>query len=223
MEKTLKILFFGKKGHWATKMCLDFLYNNNVETESYIGVRGDKFPDDVGWLEFDLLISFSSPWVIPKFLLDKSKTASLNFHPGPPEYPGIGCTNFAIYNEEKVFGVTCHHMKEKVDIGKIVKVRRFPIFDDDGVKELTDRCYHHLYTLFVDVVGGFIFDGGLPTENEEWTRSPYTRQQLNELCRLDLNMNADEMRRRVRALSFPGYPGAFIELNGIRFDANDGE
>jgi len=221
MKDKIKVLFFGKKDHWATKLCRDFLNSNNIQTQSYIGMRGDKFPEDVGWLEFDLLISFSSPWVIPKFLLDKPKVAALNFHPGPPEYPGIGCTNFAIYNEENVFGVTCHHMNEAVDTGQIVKVRRFPIFDEDGVKELTDRCYHHLYALFVDVVGGVVLGDELITAKEEWTRKPYTRQQLNELCRLELSMSADEMARRIRALKFPGYPGAFVELNGIRFDVQD--
>ena len=39
--------------------------------------------------------------VLKKTFLDKIKVASINFHPGPPDYRGIGCANFAIINQEK--------------------------------------------------------------------------------------------------------------------------
>lgn len=217
----IKILFFGKKDHWATEKCLEFLKNNKVMMEAYTGCRDDRFPEDVGGFEFDLLISFSSPWVIPVYLLEKANVASLNFHPGPPDYPGIGCTNFAIYNEEKTFGVTCHHMDEKVDAGAIVEVRHFPLFETDSVKTLTDRCYHHLFALFVSVISDCIADKKLASSPETWTRKPYTRKQLNELCRIELDMEQKEIAKRVRAAAFPGHPGAFLELHGIRFQAQD--
>lgn len=84
------------------------------------------------------MISYLCPWILPEHLLERAKVASVNFHPGPPEYPGIGCTNFAIYNQEVIFGMTCHHMATRVDTGKIVAVRRFPLFPTDTVLSLTE-------------------------------------------------------------------------------------
>ena len=62
-----------------------------------MGNRDDKFPEDIEWWKGDYIVSFLSPWVISNSLLNRAKKASINFHPAPPEYPGIGCTNFAIY------------------------------------------------------------------------------------------------------------------------------
>ena len=215
-----KILFFGNKEHWATARCLKFLSNMKCDVESYLGVRGDKFPEDLGWSEYDLVISFSSPWIIPLRLLEKAFIGAINFHPGPPEYPGIGCTNFAIYDEKMVYGVTCHLMAEKVDTGPIIMVRRFPLFPNDTVKSLTDRCYYYMYAMFVDVVGIAVSEARLITSAETWKRQPYTRKQLNDLCCIELDMSPDEIRRRVRATSYPGYPGAHLELHGISFQAD---
>ena len=63
----------------------------------------------------------------------KSKTAAINFHPASPEYPGTGCNNFALYENAGEYGVTCHYMAPKADTGKIIKVKRFPVFANDDV------------------------------------------------------------------------------------------
>ena len=59
--------------------------------------------------------------IIKKNLINNCKIAAINFHPGPPEYRGIGCLNFALYNNEKFYGCTSHIMNEKIDDGKTGK------------------------------------------------------------------------------------------------------
>ncbi len=216
----MKILFFGKKAHSSTDKCLDFLSSNNIEVESYIGVRSDRFPEEFMLHDYDWIISFSSPWIIPEIILGKAKNAAINFHPGTPDYPGIGCTNFAIYDEKKEFGVTCHHMINHVDSGEIISVDRFPLLASDTVKSLTDRCYEHMSELFIKVMEEVISTGKLAASSEKWTRKPYTRRELNALCRIDLDMSENEVRKRVRATTFPEYPGAYINLHGIKFIAS---
>lgn len=148
------------------------------------------------------------------------KISAINFHPGPPEYPGIGCTNFAIYNGEKEFGITVHHMQEKVDTGDIIHVERFPIFDNDTVYSLTQRCYAYIYIAFVKIFSIILSDKPLPSSNETWKRKPFTRKELNDLCVITKDMSDDETRRRVRATCYPKARGAFIELAGMRFSAD---
>ena len=183
----MKILFFAKAGHWATEQCLEKLKQTGADFVLFKGARNDPFPEINSIEGIDYVMSFSSQWIIPESVLSLARYASLNFHPGSPEYPGIGCTNFALYERETAFGVTCHHMHSKVDTGPIVKVNRFDIYENDSV--------------------------------EHWARKPFTRHELNELGRISLNMSADEVQRRVHAMAFPGYPGAFIEFQGVRFEA----
>ena len=51
--------------------------------------------------KYDIIINYLGSWIIPKKNLNQTKFININFHPGPPEYPGTGCYNFALYNNEK--------------------------------------------------------------------------------------------------------------------------
>jgi methionyl-tRNA formyltransferase len=150
--------------------------------------------------------------------LENAGKAAINFHPGSPEYPGIGCTNFAIYDEAPEFGITCHHMAEAVDTGPIIEVRRFPLLPGDSVLDLTLRCYENILECFIDILENILLARSLPESKENWTRAPYTRRELNDLCRIDTEISEREMHRRIRATVFPNAPGPYIELHGVRFD-----
>jgi methionyl-tRNA formyltransferase len=182
------------------------------------GKRGDALPAEALAWTGDWLISYLSPWIIPESLYARASQGALNFHPGSPDYPGIGCTNFAIYNGEKEFGITCHHLAAKVDTGPVVAVRRFPLLESDSVWTLTQRCYEEIFALFTQVMDGIRAGQPLPRSPEHWTRKPYTRKELNDLCALKLEMGEAEILRRVRALTFPGMPGAYLLVDGKKIE-----
>ncbi len=188
-----------------------------------VGKWGDPFPTSCSEWGGDVIISYLSPWIVPPWLLKRARIAAINFHPGPPEYPGIGCTNFAIYKAEVEYGITAHHMTERVDTGPIISVRRFPILKDDTVVSLTQRCYEHLVSLFRDVIAEFFSTGRFPVSGEQWKRESYKRRDLEELCRITTNMPEEEVARRIKATTYPGMPGAYIELYGYRFEYSDVE
>lgn len=217
----MNILYFGKRGMSQCESAEAFLRSHGCNVEAYFGIRGDTRPEEheLNSSGYDLVISFCSPWIIPGSILKAARIAALNFHPGPPEYPGIGCTNFAIYNNETTFGIVCHHMAEKVDTGPIVCVKRFPLYPTDSVLSLTQRCYDVMSAAFAEVLGEIISTRRIPAAAATWARRPYRRRELNELCRLTLDMPRAEMARRIRATEFPGAQGAYIELNGFRFNA----
>ena len=83
--------------------------------------------------EGEYIVCFRSLFVLPKRLIDSASIAAINFHPAPPEYPGSGCINFALYDEVSGYGVTAHFMNELVDNGKIIEVRRFPVAPYDNL------------------------------------------------------------------------------------------
>jgi methionyl-tRNA formyltransferase len=216
-------LFYGKKGDPFVSRAAEFISLHASDSEIVLGKRGDVFPGNTAYWDGDVIISYLSPWIIPEYVLKKAKKAAINFHPGPPEYPGIGCTNFAIYNEERVFGVTCHHMAQQVDTGDIIEVKRFPVFATDTVFSITQQCYAHILSLFFDIVGCLLVGKQLPASTETWQRRPYRRAELDALCEIKADMSENEICRRVRAVTYPEAPGAFIQLAGFRFNKSNAE
>jgi methionyl-tRNA formyltransferase len=180
---------------------------NNVSI--FCGRLDDPFPE-FAKEKFNILISYLSPWIIPAEALEKADIA-INFHPGPPEYPGTGCFNFALYDRVKSYGVTCHHMKAKVDTGTIVKVVRFPVENNDGVLSLTLKSYANMFALYTEIVD-LLATGGrrLPTSEENWTRAPFKRAELEDLCRIRPEAGLEEIKRVVRATYYPGMPGPYF-------------
>lgn len=192
--------------------CVDFLKGHSKKVELLVGDREDPFPLDrcIEW-DGEFLLSYLSPWIVPSPVLRNVAVAAINFHPGPPEYPGIGCTNFALYHREREYGVTAHHMVEEVDSGPIIAVRRFPVPPDETVYALTQRCYQEIRSLFKEVVTSYLETGILPISKERWTRRPTTRGDLDRLCAIDLQMSQEEVERRVRATTYPGMPGHYLK------------
>ena len=183
------------------------------------GNVGSHLDDDLHWHKPDYVISFLSPWIIPKSLLSSAKKAAINFHPGSPRYPGSGCYNFAIYEKAEEYGVTCHHMNEKVDTGDIIMTSYFKISPYETVESLKLKSMNHLLFIFEKIVHSICTSDMLHKSNEQWLCEPYTKKQLDELCKITPNtMNDDEILLRIQATAYSNNHGAaFVEIAGKRF------
>jgi methionyl-tRNA formyltransferase len=211
------IVVFAKEKPGLTDIVC-YLRRNFVNVKIFKGCVGDAFPNKAFVNKYDICISYMSPWVIPHKLLLTIKDFAINFHPGPPEYRGIGCTNFAIYNNASKYGVTAHLMDTQVDSGKIIKVSYFPILLEDTLLELTQKCYKQLLGLFYDVFDYYCKNVELPKCNKKWSKRLYTRKELNDLCRIQKGMSRIEVKKRVKATNFPNMPKAYIQMFGCRFE-----
>src|SRR4051812_40062356 len=98
-KSDIDILFICKADDQFSSQAADFILLHYPEATIIYSTRHDPFPEELLDWQGDLIISYLSQWIIPGKVLEKASMAALNFHPGPPEYPGIGCTNFAIYDE----------------------------------------------------------------------------------------------------------------------------
>lgn len=215
----MRVLFLSKKENTFAERASEYLKLHFTDPMIYFGTRHEKLPGEILTWKGDLLISFISQWIIPQELLQNARMA-INFHPGSPEYPGIGCTNFAIYNGEKEYGVTCHHMSSKVDTGQIIAVKRFPISEDDSVYSVTQRSYENLEAMFYEIMNGLLENRGLPESGEKWKRLPYTRKQLNDLCYIAPDMSAEEVEKRIRATTYET-PWAYTKIGKHVFKLKD--
>lgn len=216
----MRITLFIKPDKPMVKEVIDYLVKHLGTVTVYQAERNDPFPKKAFNGSPDILISYLSPWIIPGRILNSTKFWNINFHPGPPEYPGIGCFNFAIYDKKKIYGVTAHLMNEKVDSGRIIGVKKFPLLKSDSVYSLSMKSYEHMLSLFLKVMDFILKKKKLPHCNETWKRAPYTRKELDALCKLDPNMTKSEIERRVKATTYPDMPGAYMNISGYRFECS---
>jgi methionyl-tRNA formyltransferase len=211
-----RVLFLGKKENLFAERAAEFICKHFNDPVLFIGDRHDKLPAEVLNWKGDLLISFIGSWIIPDTVLQQASYAAINFHPGSPEYPGTGCTNFAIYNGEKEYGVTCHYMKATVDTGNIIAVKRFPLKEDDTVYGATQQCYKLIENLFYEIMDCILQGNPLPASAEQWKRKPYTRKELNELCYIRPDMPQEEVEKRIRATTYR-WPWAYTKIGNRIF------
>lgn len=211
------VLFLGKRDDEHAEKALQFCRTNFADVTGHLGKWGDPLPGDLGGWDGDYIISYLSRWVVPGSLLARARVAAINFHPGPPEYPGIGCINFALYEDVRQYGATCHHMAPRVDTGAIIGVKRFPIFPADSVASLLSRTYDHQLELFHEIASLILEARELPASEERWTRKPFTRREFSELGRITPEMGREEIARRVRATTFGAWRPV-VELQGFVFE-----
>lgn len=211
------LLFLGKKEDTYCTKGLNFCLANFKNVTTCLGNWGEPLSDDILKWKGDYIISYLSRWIIPESLLANARIGAINFHPAPPDYPGIGCFNFALYEGAKEYGVTCHHMKPNVDTGDIIEVKRFPILLTDDVAQLITRTYDYQLVLFYKIMSLIILGEKLPQSKEKWIRKPFTRKELDELSRITPEMDKLEILRRIKATYFGSWKPV-IELYGISFE-----
>jgi methionyl-tRNA formyltransferase len=221
-KQSFSLLFLGKANDPDCARALAFCRQHFAPVTYCLGNWGDPLPTEILAWEGDYIISYLSRWVVPGALLQRARIAAINFHPASPEYPGIGCNNFALYEDAKEYGVTCHHMAPRVDTGSIIAVRRFPVYPEDDVDALLKRTYENQIALFLEIAQIMANGKDLPVSSERWTRPPFTRRQFNELFCITPDMPQDEIARRVRAVSYGPYQ-PYVEIGGFRFEYRPGE
>lgn len=192
----------------------ELLFGDRVKI--FTGQVGDAMPKELLAAKPAFLLSFLSPWIIPQSVLDRAGIA-LNFHPGSTAYPGIGCYNFALYEGASLFGPVCHHMLSRVDSGTVVEERLFPVLETDTVESLKYRTMVTMLALFHDICSLIASGQELRIASRQWSRRAFTHKEMEALKRILPDMPEEEVAKRVRATTYPGYPGPYIESGGERF------
>ncbi len=216
----MKVALVTKKEKLHVNHVIELTNNIFTDVSVFSGDRLDPFPKKLEEETFDLIISYIGPWIIPESVLNKTKKWNINFHPGPPEYPGIGCFNFALYNNETSFGTTAHLMQPKVDTGRIIDIDRFDIVKNENVESLSIKTYDSLFRLYKNIIKKIAQKDKIKFLDLEWKRLPYKRSDLEKLCFLDLKMSEEEFEKIIRCTYYPGAPAPYIVINGYKFEYN---
>jgi methionyl-tRNA formyltransferase len=172
-------------------------------------------------LQRSRLIAFATPVIVPISILARLGYGAYNFHPGPPDYPGLAPAQFAIYDRAAEFGATAHLMVEKVDAGPIIDAARFPIPPGITVFGLEGLAYAHLARLFWELSRRLATQATpLPQIPVRWGERRSSRRLYRAICDIPLDIAKEELDRRVRAFGHNHF-GLLptITLHGIEFRA----
>jgi methionyl-tRNA formyltransferase len=182
--------------------------------------------EELAALEPDLLrrsrlIAFVTPVIVPKAILDQIGYGAVNFHPGPPSYPGWAPAHFALYDQADEFGATVHVMVEKVDAGPIIDLALFPLPPDTSVFGLEGMAYARLAFLFWRMARELACDRALPPPMPvEWSHRKRSRGNYLSMCEIPLDISKNEFDRRMRVFGGNHFGVApTIKLHGVEFRA----
>lgn len=174
----LKVLFIGDGSIWS-QFASEFVQKHfkKVSVILWDHGNGPRPRKHLFWMG-DWIFSFKSDLILPDKVLKCAKSGAINFHPAPPRYRGIGGYYHALDNGDKRYGVTCHHMVEKVDYGKIIRVEYFPILDSEKPLSLKTRTGAYCLTLFYEIVISIVLGHPLPKSDINWEKRLYTYKDL---------------------------------------------
>jgi methionyl-tRNA formyltransferase len=186
-----------------------------------VGSAADLAALDSELLRRGRLIAFVTPEIVPKVVLNQLGYGAINFHPGPPSYPGWAPAHFALYDQATEFGATAHVMVEQVDAGPIVDVALFAVPADISVLGLEGLAYAHLAQLFWRMARSLATEAALPPPlAANWGSRKYSRRVYRQICEIPLDIPRDELVRRVRVFGGNHFGMApTINLHGIEFRA----
>lgn len=111
-------------------------------------------------------------------IIKKFDVGIINFHPGLiPETRGLDALFWSIINNHDL-GITSHLIDERIDAGKLLEIRRIPLYTDDTLFDLSERLYE-IQIKMIDIaiqkaMSGDIFD-------INYSKSTYNRKMPPEL------------------------------------------
>lgn len=218
------ILFFCRKNCKYSEKGINLMLSLGFKLSIiYNESKSDKLPDDIELLQCDYIICFRSWFILPKHIIELPKYYSINLHPGPPGYPGSGCGNFSLYNDEKEFGVTTHLMEEKVDSGKIINYETFPIIKNQSLESLLKIAHQKLFNQLKELLLNLASDGNeyieksiIKNKSVKWSKVKTTIKQIDEHREISLNISEIELNKRIRAFHHKDFP-IFIKFHNKTF------
>ena len=160
----------------------------------------------------DVVIVAAYGLFLPEEVLRVPRLGCLNIHPSLlPRHRGPSPVATAILDGDGATGVTIILLDEGVDTGPILAQRDTRIAEDETAEELTDRLFELGANLLVDSLDRWERGYIAPTPQNDDAAST-TRRLKRDDGRIDWNLSADSIARRVRA--FTPWPGAFTTWRG---------
>ena len=90
----------------------------------------------------DIIFCIGSTQILPSRVINLPRLGSLNIHPSLlPKYRGRYSTMYAIFNGDKITGVTAHWIGEKIDTGNVISKKVIKIKPHYTAKDLYNEFF----------------------------------------------------------------------------------
>ena len=214
------ILFLGRKRCNYTSKLEKYLkdYSNTL-----VSIKSKKIGEKINQKKikkkiFDYIICYRSFFLLDNKILSKTKIASINFHPGPPTYRGIGCINFALFNGEKKFGTTAHLINDKIDYGNILDISFFKFNESDNLEKCLEKTHKNMFIQTKKVLD-YIFKNAKnikklanKNKNKKWSKKLYKKKDLEKLYKTEKIMTQKKLERFKRATIYKNFKPKILEF-----------
>lgn len=175
--------------------------------------------DLVTQLEPDLVVSVGYDYLVPADVLSVPSDGCINLHPSVLPHNRGKSPNVWSIVEDTPAGVTMHYMDEQFDTGDIIARREVETDFADTGKTLHERLERAQFDLFTDlwpqIEAGDVETTSQPTGHGRY----HSVDDFRELCEIDpqATYEAKEFLDVLRALTFPSFDNAYLELEGERY------
>lgn len=191
---------------YALKHQLPLLQPENLKAESFLTQLRNINPDVQVVVAFRMLPE--QVWALPP-------KGTFNLHASLlPQYRGAAPINWAIINGETQTGVTTFFLDKQIDTGKIIDIKREPIFPEDTAGTLHDRLKKTGAQLVIETLQKIaagnpatIAQDALSSKEVELKKAP---KIFKEHCKINWERSPVEICNLIRGLN--PIPGAFTEL-----------
>lgn len=217
------VLFMGRKDCSYSAKIRKLLQKNSNKFYYFESTKiGEKIHKKYLKLNYDYIFCFRSFYVLKNNILKKVKKAAINFHPGPPEYRGTGCLNYALYENSKFYGCTVHLINEKIDSGKIIDFKKFDINKKNNLSEVLAKTYKTMSVLAISTIKKikknpyFIEKQILKNTDIKWSSKIKKLKDLNHFYQINMDIKKIDFLNKIRATNSPKFK-PYIKLYGKKF------
>lgn len=168
---------------------------------------------------FDLGVSYLYRKIIKTSLIGFCNNNIINFHPAPIQiHKGIAACCYCLLNGYKEWGVTAHYIAPAIDEGDIIMERTFSVAELETSMEVEDYVQKQSLKLFKDVIMLFINGEKIPRKQQDLSKGHFfSKKELEKEKTITILDSAQKIDQKIKALWFPPYHGANIEIDGKKY------
>ncbi|MBN1690744.1 MAG: methionyl-tRNA formyltransferase [Dehalococcoidia bacterium] len=165
-------------------------------------------------LQPDIIVVAAYGQILPDAVLNIPQYKCINIHPSLlPQYRGPSPIAAAILNGDTVTGVTIMLIEKKVDAGPILAQKEISVAEDTTADRLSEILAKTGAELLIETMSAWV-GGTIRPQPQDESRASYTRMETKEDGRIDWNVPAVQIWRKVRA--YHPWPGCFTVWKNTR-------
>lgn len=167
-------------------------------------------------VEPDYVVSCGYRHIVPEEILDIPSEGCLNLHLSYLPYNRGGNPNVWSIVDDTPAGVTIHWMDSGIDTGDIIAREKVQVEFSDTGKDLYEKLEDAQVEIFQDVWPDILSGEVSEMSQSEDAGTSHRASEFEELCELDPEekVRVKDFLDRLRALTFPPYNNAEIEIGG---------